>query len=287
MRHRRQTPSLFVRCLRWASRNTRRILLGLCLLMFINTMVLLGAHKYLLAVLLTNLSSFRSCVPLDNIEHRNLDARWGVVTLYANRLGPVGELSDFNKRQYTARHGYEMVVENDQVANHKRRISWSKVLALKKHLARFDWLMWVDVDTLFMDLEMPLSRFQDDRYDVMMSSNENGVNAGVIFVRNTPWGHQFLDTWWNQTKYIRRAGRGSGDQHALRHLMKKAEFRSHVKTFPQCAFNSRVEMRVWSWYHFFMKGDFLVHFAGLSPRRKLILMQNFVDGRLYDFRDLN
>ena len=70
-------------------------------------------------------------------------------------------------------------------------------------------------------------------------------------------------------------------------MLSSAEVQQHIKTLPQCALNSRSELKVFEWQYFYMHGDLLIHFAGLRPFQKLHLMQNFMEGTYYRDRAIH
>lgn len=53
-----------------------------------------------------------------------------------------------NKRSYVERHGYDFIDASD-VLDRGRPPSWSKILAVSKHLPHYDWVFWNDVVSLF------------------------------------------------------------------------------------------------------------------------------------------
>ena len=63
----------------------------------------------------------------------------------------LAEMSIENKRQYAAQHGYELVVA--QNLRHGRTARWDKVMLLRRLLHSYEWLHWVDLDTLFMNMK--------------------------------------------------------------------------------------------------------------------------------------
>lgn len=107
-----------------------------------------------------------------------------------------------NKQTYTARHGYTLVSAGADDIDRTRPAAWSKLLALRKNLARFDWLVYFDADTLVMNQAVELECYIDDRYDVVMTSDWNGLNFGVFMVRNTSWSEWFLDALWAQRQLV-------------------------------------------------------------------------------------
>ncbi|KAH7306681.1 hypothetical protein KP509_22G025000 [Ceratopteris richardii] len=51
-----------------------------------------------------------------------------------------------NKIKYAKRHGYTFIDASD-IIDRSRPPSWSKILAVRKHLPKFDWIFWNDVVT--------------------------------------------------------------------------------------------------------------------------------------------
>jgi mannan polymerase II complex MNN10 subunit len=49
-----------------------------------------------------------------------------------------------NKRGYVLRHGYAYIDASSSL-DPSRPPSWSKILAVRKHLPDFDWVFWNDV----------------------------------------------------------------------------------------------------------------------------------------------
>lgn len=75
------------------------------------------------------------------------------------------------------------------------------------------------------------------------------------------------------------------DQKALKVLLDYPGFSTeqHMKTVIQCAFNSYsgpYELNAMQWKGSYMKGDFLVHFAG-HVKMKAEGVKNFLEGRIY------
>ncbi|EFJ20553.1 hypothetical protein SELMODRAFT_443878 [Selaginella moellendorffii] len=202
------------------------------------------------------------------------------------------ELVTPNKRAYVDLHGYDFIDASDCL-DRSRPPSWSKILAVRKHLASYEWVFWNDADSLVTNPTISLEdivnsvvgdvEFQD-MPDFIVTEDVTGVNAGMFFFRNSEWSQQFLELWWNQTSFIKPFGHSkSGDNDALKHLIRSmdaAEKRTHVRVAPmQCLFNSNLWRPSWKnghrliswtksvWHGVYAKGDFMVHLAGLSDKK--------------------
>ncbi|KAG6550630.1 hypothetical protein Mapa_007727 [Marchantia paleacea] len=200
-----------------------------------------------------------------------------------------------NKQSYVERHGYDFIDASD-VLDRNRPPSWSKILAMKKHLPNYEWVFWNDADSVVTNPSITLEGIIDSIVgdldwqhmpDLIVTKDVTGVNAGMFFMRNTEWSRQFLDLWWNQTSFVEPFGLcKSGDNSALKHIiatMPEAERRQHVRIPPmQCVFNSNLWRPSWRnshrlvtftrmiWQGVYAKGDFMVHLAGLNDKKRWV-----------------
>jgi hypothetical protein len=211
-----------------------------------------------------------------------------------------------NKQSYCNRHSYTLIDANTNL-NFSRAASWSKLLALEHHFkfGGYDYLFYLDMDTIIMNPTIKLETFIDAsarQYDVLLTEDTNGLNAGVFLMRNSPWTLWFLRTAWEQEQLVPKTAPDGRpypfrwEQRAFHYLTdskvwqhsgfprypgNSSEIRSHFYVLPQCAFNSYIlhplalhENREASQY---VPGDFLVHFAGKTGDSKKLLMNYFFD----------
>ncbi|XP_077241981.1 alpha-1,2-galactosyltransferase gmh3-like [Tasmannia lanceolata] len=197
-----------------------------------------------------------------------------------------------NKREYAEKGGYDFIDASDLI-DISRPPSWSKILAVRSQLQNYDWVFWNDADTLVTNSSISLERilqavvgnkdFQSSP-DLILTEDITGVNAGIFFVRRSQWSLDFLNTWWNLTAFVRLGSSKSGDNDALKYMIRSLpsdEFESHVRISPmQCLFNSYPWFPTWktalrlitspktTWQGAYSNGDFMVHLAGLDEKRK-------------------
>ena len=60
-----------------------------------------------------------------------------------------------NKQAYADRHGYDVIVDSE-IIDESRPTSWSKLLAMRKYLPYYDYLFYVDVDTIVANVDVKL-----------------------------------------------------------------------------------------------------------------------------------
>ena len=175
----------------------------------------------------------------------------GVVTVcaYDAAKTPLPKLSARVLTQYCRRHGYGLHFET-RVLDESRPPAWSKVLALRKYLARYDWAMWMDCDSFFMDhrvavtsvLDAALSAAEEpEDVDVVVSADGLMENTGVMLVRNSSWSAALLEAVYDASGG-RMAEHPWWEQAALHHLLWDAagsgSRRHHVQYVPQWWMNS-------------------------------------------------
>ncbi|GAB4815416.1 hypothetical protein N2152v2_002462 [Parachlorella kessleri] len=89
----------------------------------------------------------------------------------------------------------------------------------------YDWLWLVDADTLAMTPSVPLTDYIDERFDMVLTRDCNGINTGSWLIRNSQWTEAMLaaiyarpdaepKVWWEQAALIQLAGGESDDPYA-------------------------------------------------------------------------
>merc|ERR1712072_1653621 len=123
------------------------------------------------------------------------------------------ELSIENKRQHAAQRGFDLVVAQNLA--HGRTARWDKVMLLRRMLSRYEWVHWVDLDTLFMNMKRNPMDFLDPAYDVHVAKDANGLNTGSFYVRASPWSHEFLRRVWGHNDNVK----GESDQRSFGYVI--------------------------------------------------------------------
>lgn len=210
-----------------------------------------------------------------------------------------------NRKTYCQLQGCEVVLAND-VLDSSRPPAWSKIRGAQKYLQSFEYLFYVDMDVVLMNMDISVHRiiasFASNNTDFIMTGDWNGPNTGVWLLRNSPWSVWFLQTAWEQGASFlgKTASNGRAlpfeyEQRVFHYLLNSQvwrdrklppyggdsqSIRSHFTFLPQCAFNS------YSVHSFYWKGDressqyvdgdFLIHFAGKKGQKKIDLMNHYL-----------
>lgn len=207
----------------------------------------------------------------------------GIISLCDHNVDAICSASVANKQAYADRHGYDVIVDGE-IIDDTRPTSWSKLLAMRKYLPHYDFLFYVDVDTVITNSDVKLEDIVDYGYDQILAADKNGLNCGVWLIRNTPWSLWFLDEMWAQEQFVHP---GSFvlfhyEQRAMHYLYQSKVWRRAVKgdaykgantirartkVVNSCVFNSLP-----AWY---VKGDFIVHLAGLKGVAKCLMFRHY------------
>eukprot|EP00919_Chromeraceae_sp_WS-2016_P064188 GHVR01151880.1.p1 GENE.GHVR01151880.1~~GHVR01151880.1.p1 ORF type:complete len:447 (-),score=57.37 GHVR01151880.1:43-1188(-) len=140
----------------------------------------------------------------------------GVVTLCAY---PEGHLltrySVANKQQYVRQHSYGLLVETERV-DERRPHAWGKIKLMIDTLSKkkWEWVMWMDCDSLFMDFNVSIEALlykysaimtndgyiqMDPEVEQFVSEDASMLNTGIFFMKSTEKNVKFLQKVWGDT----------------------------------------------------------------------------------------
>ncbi len=184
-----------------------------------------------------------------------------VLSLADASFSDIGAISSPNKKRYADKHGYDFICV-DYVRDSNRSASWNKILWLEKLLPEYDWVFWTDADSLVMNCEIRLEDIiGDSAHDLILTRDENGLNAGQFLIRNCYWSLWLLGSVWNQIQFLNHAW---SEQAALMHVlrvMSEPHRTEHVRFLPSKNILNSYCNHYRSDYQ---PGDFIVHFAGMT-----------------------
>jgi hypothetical protein len=111
----------------------------------------------------------------------------------------IEKVSKPNRERFAKLHGYTLVFStNSSSITGNRHPVWSAI-ALPLHLleespSRFDYVMWMDCDALFINYSVrieDLISMHPDK-DLIISEDGRGLSGGNWIVRNSDWSRDFL-----------------------------------------------------------------------------------------------
>jgi len=96
---------------------------------------------------------------------------------------------------YCNKHGYTYIFQKKYNSN--LPIYWHKLLFVRDHLSEYDYVMWLDSDTIIYDDNIRLEVLLNDKHIYLGSTYPGTIfseyNAGIFIIRNSPEGHSFIN----------------------------------------------------------------------------------------------
>ena len=184
-----------------------------------------------------------------------------------------------SKVEYAKKHGYTYIQGDEKSWDRDRPISWSKVIFLLKHLETLKdgEIVWMsDADVLITNMSLSIEDhilpLVDRNKDMLMANDACGhINAGNIFMRNSPWLRNFWQRvyqqtdviyhiWWENAGILKLMESNQSDRDMIQITDQHKRFNAYIMGLPG--------QPLWE------PGDFLVHFAGVYDTIK---MQSLID----------
>jgi hypothetical protein len=125
--------------------------------------------------------------------------------------GPYADLlaiSSVTYEAYAALHGYDLRLATEPI-DPERPPAWSKIALVRELLERYDEVLWVDADAIFLDISKDIAELVRPGKDLYLvehvyeqDESWRSANTGVFLVRSTPWARGFLDRVWAAEQYV-------------------------------------------------------------------------------------
>jgi len=175
----------------------------------------------------------------------------GIVSYATDDIWDYSVYSLAVNQAYAEHNGYIMRMLHSNTSNYDPNDArWNKVKILEQALhpdtgwARdVDYLMWVDADLIFLDMNMRLEKVvaQYPRSHMLVSAEHAGsstlINSGAILVRNSNWSRSFLSDWWSHADRTLHSDQEQFD--LLYHQQKHSrELERYITILPPDAINS-------------------------------------------------
>jgi hypothetical protein len=171
-----------------------------------------------------------------------------------------------NRIGYGALHSHDVLVASDCI-NPDRPIAWSKFDCSLKYLHLYDYIFIADMDALIME---PLFRLDTlvqsagAHRDIIISTDWNGINSGVMLIKNTAWSHSFLKLCSKlevlvQPKYPELPF--NYEQRAFHYLLNTSYWRRKVKNPKYLNFNKTLQRSLVNHFGYLMYCAMNSHYA--------------------------
>jgi len=177
----------------------------------------------------------------------------------------LGNLTLPSKIDYCKTHGYDFYLQETDF-DYSKKIAWARIKIIIEKIKenKWDWILYLDADTMICNHTIRLENLVDDNYDIIISRNfakqEYEINCGVMLIKCSEWSLKFFENLYTKSEFYNHDW---AEQAAIMdELEKKEEIRNHFKFVHNRYFNSYAH----KWYpeDNFQIGDFICHAAGSS-----------------------
>jgi hypothetical protein len=184
-----------------------------------------------------------------------------------------------NGKLYCEKWNYPyFILENPGDDLQKGFIKVRYLIELCESNPQVEWIFWKDCDGLITNFNIRLEEIVDNDYHVILTTHNNGINNGMMFIRNSPQGRDYLRMIYQHVE-IPMYRDGPGMEQAVQEDTLEAN-RSIIKIVPQRTFNavpysdfshgritSRLD-RLGTEGHW-QEGDFVMHWPGELHEERL------------------
>jgi hypothetical protein len=230
-----------------------------------------------------------------------------VVMQYNESYKEIGDITSEVNKKYCEKHGYDFQCINTMIDSNMS-VYWQKPLAIKKFIEDYDWVFYIDSDSMFMNHNIKIESIIDENYNLIMPATiycpdfnnpeyskfidpNRLVTASHILIKNTPLSIQLLDDVIQNKRIPVTTEYFDYDNRAFRILTTNVpHYKTMTKIVEETLMNS-----VWPMYlphvlneapswnnntNIYKQGNFTVHVVGypFEDRKKILKeLVNFVN----------
>jgi hypothetical protein len=156
-----------------------------------------------------------------------------VLIHFTSNWMPIIDNNISNWEEYCQRHGYELCLK--EVNSYQIYNGVEKINQIKEELSEGDIGLVMDADAIFTNFNKKIEDIIDERHDLFISYDKNGLNAGVFIVRKVEWVTRLFE----HGKILIEAGRFDCEQNLLEDFLDRTNPNNNrVKILPQREINS-------------------------------------------------
>lgn len=218
--------------------------------------------------------------------------RFKIITAYTNNIKEISDISYESYQNFCNKNNIE--IQRFELNDIERPASWYKIqLILDEFKHGYDYIMWVDADTLLINNEFKIESILDEKSEIFISDDILGINCGVMIWKNTENNKNILNKIWDSTEFINHFW---WEQAAIISVINTNynNIQSTIKKIPQKILNSYDYNLYANNYEqdkineFLLKGQvdensFIFHLPGVSNETRLTIMKNRTNNKKIEF----
>lgn len=214
-----------------------------------------------------------------------------ILDCFSDEYSPIFLLTKGSKQKYCKKFGLDFLIFNFKLKD--RTQHWGRILGIKKHLEQYDYLIYLDTDSLIVNFDLNIkdviTKFEEKKIITGPLPEQGHIGTNGLIFKKCDWSFKFLDEWYSQDQFIGSpyygspscglADNGGFDMPPEKWLFyEQSAFHFLYDTKPDVRLNTVLIER--SYLHSvpktFKKGDFLIHVPGRNKRSKLALLKRYL-----------
>lgn len=192
-----------------------------------------------------------------------------VCTYYTNDFKPLYDITSKTLINYCNKFGHDFI--GRKISQYHRHPVWYKIELLIELIDKYDYVLFIDCDAAITN-NIPIDVFLSSK-DIYLSNDINGLNSGVMLLKQTKWAKKFLLDCWNIDRNNKiYSGQFNFETTQAEQLSIIANIDNEKAEYlPQNIFNSYI----YSLYNLqypqgeWNENSFILHLAGLSLSARL------------------
>lgn len=108
-----------------------------------------------------------------------------------------------SKETYCKKYGADYLFNNEVYYDTSCSPGWNKIRYIRENLKDYDYLMWMDDDAGFVNFDRNIFNYMVNTIEdktLLICKDLNGINSGIMLLKNSTETKEFLDTVWNRRK---------------------------------------------------------------------------------------
>ena len=204
----------------------------------------------------------------------NINPKIAILTCTTKDRKWLYDITNITKQKYVSdKPNFTYIFSDDFYENIDWGVYWLKPQFIKKHISDYDYILWLDDDAGFIKFDdlIPSLRLNTDEMQdksIFVSTDENGINAGVTLLKNDKVVSDLLDFVIDCAKIDEYRHPTWGDnvpfsQYCNQHM-------DSVCLVDCSFFNGRISPISNSPYCLMNDKTMIVHIAGGNPAKSII-----------------
>lgn len=202
--------------------------------------------------------------------------KYCIASAYSHNFEEIVNITKPTLEKYANLHNIDIVIENIQ--KYDRPFSWYKVYLILNLLQsnKYDYVLWIDSDAVILSNKYQLDAFIVDNKYLYLAKDINGINCGVMMVKNNHYMINFLNKVYSMTEYLHD---GWWEQKAIHKLVNDnyENITTYIEYIPQ---------HIWNAYDYgscrlsfdgnVSKDSFIFHTPGMSINQKIHKLKQYI-----------